>query len=396
MSGIRFSNYAQLNTYEILATTLSTVGTTTVVNNTTSTIGNWGATTITGTFASGGSNPGSLDNSATLGTAQGQRTTLIADIDTYRSTLPQVLVSTTGTIPGGGSYQPNTDYFSQASSITYSGGTITFDAGVLGSSAQFFITADASITFANVTAINLLNGANAANIFITTRTATLSFTGTSPSAINGNLISGAAISFANSSTINGKIIGTTVSLSGTPNTANALDQPAVICFNKGTKILCVEDGVEVYRLIEDIKLGDLVKTHGHGDLPVEYIEHGAMINNPNVFHECMYRLPSKNPEFEDLVVTGGHGILKETLSEEEILADHDWFTRLAADSHIDGLFLQRAGFCKEFVQLTDNDQYIFYHLSLKGEEGRRYGIWANGVLSESTYKRDMIRAFGCQ
>jgi hypothetical protein len=190
---------------------------------------------------------------------------------------------------------------------------------------------------------------------------------------------------------------TNIEFNDTLTTTNAnysLQNSAPICFNKGTKILCFDNGEEVYRLIEDLKVGDLVKTYGHGYLPIEYIQHGSMINNPDIWNECMYRLPSTNPEFEDLIVTGAHGILKEYLSDEEIDADYKWFANHTRQSRIDGIFLQRAAFCKEFIQEVNTDEYTYYHLSLKGEEGRRYGIWGNGVLTESTFKREMLRAFG--
>ena len=167
-----------------------------------------------------------------------------------------------------------------------------------------------------------------------------------------------------------------------------------ICYNKGTKILVVEDGQELYKSIELLQPGDLVKTYLHGDLPIEFINSKRVINNPNVWSESMYRLPSTDPEHDDLVVTGGHGILKPVLTRQEISADKRWFIRNQRYSKIDNMYLQRAAFCKEFIQLTDKQEYTYYHLSLKSnDENRRYGIWANGILSESTFKSDMLKIF---
>jgi surface protein len=162
-----------------------------------------------------------------------------------------------------------------------------------------------------------------------------------------------------------------------------------ICYNKGTKILC-EGG---YIPIEELKPGDLVVTYLHGNIPVEIINSKKMVNNPSKWSECMYRLPSANLEFEDLIVTGGHGILKESLTREELKADTEWFEKNKMRSIIDGLYLHRAAFCKDFIKITDTDEYTYYHLVLKGRRSRRYGIWANGVLSESIFKRDMLRVF---
>ena len=152
---------------------------------------------------------------------------------------------------------------------------------------------------------------------------------------------------------------------------------APICYNRGTKILC-ENG---YRLIEDLKIGDLVQTYLHGNLPIESIKSNKMINNPDKWSECMYRLPLT--DFDDLIVTGGHGILKRTINELD--SDKTW-VKCHRFSKIDRLFLHRAAFCKDFIKIETLEQFDYYHLSLKGKKGVRYGIWANGVLSESTFK----------
>ena len=169
---------------------------------------------------------------------------------------------------------------------------------------------------------------------------------------------------------------------------------APICYNKGTKILVVENGNEIYKSIEELIPGDLVKTYLHGDLPVELINSKRFINNPEIWSESMYRLPSTNPEFEDLVVTGGHGILKSELTQQEMLADKRWFMKNKKYSYIDDMYVQRAAFCKDFIQITEKSEFVYYHVSLKSnDDNRRYGIWANGILSESTFKSDMLKTF---
>ena len=154
-----------------------------------------------------------------------------------------------------------------------------------------------------------------------------------------------------------------------------------ICYNRGTRILC-ENG---YRLIEDLKIGDLVQTYLHGNLPIECIKSNKMINNPDKWSECMYRLPLT--EFDDLIVTGGHGILKNTINNLD--SDKMWINSYRF-SKIGRLFLHRAAFCKDFIKIQTAEQFEYYHLSLKGKNNKRYGIWANGVLSESTFKSKVI------
>jgi hypothetical protein len=156
-----------------------------------------------------------------------------------------------------------------------------------------------------------------------------------------------------------------------------------VCYAAGTKILC-ENG---YRPIEELKPGDVIQTYLHGNLPIECIKSNTFINNPDKWSDCMYKMVSTNPDHEDLIVTGGHGILKERLTPEELKADIDWFNKNRRYSIIDKWYLQRAAFSKDFVKITDKKEYTYYHLSLKSKNGKRYGIWANGILSESTFKK---------
>ena len=161
-----------------------------------------------------------------------------------------------------------------------------------------------------------------------------------------------------------------------------------ICYNSGTKILCVLNEIEVYRLIEELQPGDLVKTYLHGNLPIELIKSNKMVNNPDKWADCMYSLPSDG--FNDLIVTGGHSILKRMVND---LDSGEW-VNCHRFSKIDKLFLHRAAFCKDFKKINDTNIYTYYHLSLKGRnERQRYGIWANGVLSESTFKSEMNKIF---
>ena len=59
---------------------------------------------------------------------------------------------------------------------------------------------------------------------------------------------------------------------------------------------------------------------------------------------------------------------------------------------IDDKYLLLAGFCNNFEQITEIVKFEYYHFNLKSNSDidRRYGIWANGVLSESTFKKDAI------
>ena len=105
-----------------------------------------------------------------------------------------------------------------------------------------------------------------------------------------------------------------------------------------------------------------------------------MVNNPTIFSECMYKMETT---LEDLIVTGGHGILK----KKPNVLDPDKLWVNSRFSKIDGMFLHRAAFCSEFKMLTDTNIYTYYHLTLKDKnDNKRFGIWANGILTETVNK----------
>ena len=63
------------------------------------------------------------------------------------------------------------------------------------------------------------------------------------------------------------------------------------CFNEGTKILCLNKKFEEeYIPIENLRKGDLVKSYKHGYRKIELIGKNPMINNPEKFNECMYKM----------------------------------------------------------------------------------------------------------
>jgi hypothetical protein len=94
-----------------------------------------------------------------------------------------------------------------------------------------------------------------------------------------------------------------------------------ICFGKGTDILCVHPltGKTVYKKIEHLKEGDLVKTYKRGTKRIAEIIQGEFINNPGVWHHCMYKMAKRPGMTGDLMVTGGHSILVDSLSVREEL-----------------------------------------------------------------------------
>ena len=165
------------------------------------------------------------------------------------------------------------------------------------------------------------------------------------------------------------------------------------CYNEGTLILCLNKNLqEEYIPIENLRKGDLVKTYKHGYRKIELIGKKSMINNPNKGHDCMYimKKTEENNLIDDLIITGGHSILVNELSDTEKSKQMDIWKRTYK---IDGKFLLLAAISNKFVKIENTDRYTYYHLALENDEkkNKRYGIWANGILSETTFKSHFLK-----
>lgn len=91
------------------------------------------------------------------------------------------------------------------------------------------------------------------------------------------------------------------------------------CFNHDTKILCLNKQLEEeYIPIQYLRKGDIVKTYLHGYRRIDMIGKGKLING-GTWNNCMYKMEKtdENELIEGLIVTGGHGILVDELSEKE-------------------------------------------------------------------------------
>ena len=113
-----------------------------------------------------------------------------------------------------------------------------------------------------------------------------------------------------------------------------------------------------------------------------------MINNPAVWHTCMYK--GQKAGFEPLLVTGGHGLLVDYLTEEEQAKQQKFWGR--EEVIIDDKIVMIAPVSAEFTQITDRDIYTYYHFVVEndGDNDRRYGVYANGFLTETPSKNQAV------
>ena len=169
-------------------------------------------------------------------------------------------------------------------------------------------------------------------------------------------------------------------LTSSPNNWTIFDN-GVICFLKGSKILCNTG----YIPIEELKQGMLVKTLLNGYVPIHTL-HKDTIYNPGIFtrtENSLYLLSKMMyPDlFENLVITGGHSILVDTLTETEkrVIVNSLDAIYITDDKYRLPAFLDERA-----VNYRHGGVFEIYHITLENEnEFYNYGIWANGLLVES-------------
>ena len=171
------------------------------------------------------------------------------------------------------------------------------------------------------------------------------------------------------------------------------------CFRRGTKILCLVDGEEVYQRIEELTKGTLVKTLTSGYKKLEMIGHSQMYNAGYRTKNNLYKLTNEEyPEIiEDLYLTGCHSILVDTIDFNKIqrgIHVKDGELTMNINEILGGYYITE-GKIRLMTYLDDRAQvfdetgeFEIWHLSLEHEDYyMNYGIYANGLLVESCSKR---------
>jgi hypothetical protein len=179
----------------------------------------------------------------------------------------------------------------------------------------------------------------------------------------------------------------------------------IVCFYKGTKILCLINGKDTYVPIEKIGQGTLVKTYKQGYKRVKYNVMGKLNNTKEHSIDKLFKLSKKRfPELgliEDLYVTGSHALLHDELNEREVILMKKVIQYAASNyksiynAKIEDKYKLLAYHDERFEEIMMNSVFEIYHLVLENEnENFNYGIYANGVLAESTDELTLMRMKG--
>jgi hypothetical protein len=174
--------------------------------------------------------------------------------------------------------------------------------------------------------------------------------------------------------------------------------PTPICFLEGSKILCFNLSTykEEYLPIEKLRRGMFVKTLFDGYKRIELIG-TSKIYNPDNRIRSKYRLyrcsKADYPTLtEDLIITGCHSILVHQLSDQE---RRDVIELQGATFVTDRLYRLPACCDQKASPYEEEGLFNIWHLSLEHhDQYMNYGIFANGLVVESTSKRMMLDRSG--
>lgn len=170
------------------------------------------------------------------------------------------------------------------------------------------------------------------------------------------------------------------------------------CFLEGTKILYWNKSTncEEYITIENLRKGMEVKTALNGYLKIEEIGRSTVHNfiKHKGNKDGLYKLPKDSfPElFEDLYMTGAHAKLVDNFTNDKQKND---VLELYGNIYITGN-KYRLPIClsDEAEPFNEEAEFNIWHFALEnGDYYGNYGVYANGLLVESTSIRYMKEIF---
>ena len=163
---------------------------------------------------------------------------------------------------------------------------------------------------------------------------------------------------------------------------------AIPCFKEDTKIL-TDQG---YKLIQDLRQGDLIKTLKHGFVPINMIgkreiDHlASSIRIKDQLYRCTQDKYPEIMENDDLILTGCHSILVDKFKDDK---ERERTIEINGDTYITDRKYRLPACADERAAVYEiQGTYMIYHLALDHDDYyMNYGIYANGLLVETCSKR---------
>ena len=157
---------------------------------------------------------------------------------------------------------------------------------------------------------------------------------------------------------------------------------SVPCFAKNTKILT--DGG--YKYIQDLRVGDLVKTFKNDYKPIKLIGTKEIYNPSSAerIKDQLYKCSTKdyNELFEDLIITGCHSILVGRFVDDK---QRNKTIEVNGNTFVTDGKYRLPACADDRAQIYEKEgQFTVYHFALEhADEYMNYGVYANGLLVET-------------
>jgi hypothetical protein len=158
--------------------------------------------------------------------------------------------------------------------------------------------------------------------------------------------------------------------------------PVVVCFMEGSLILCSDD---IYRPIETLRKGDLIKTEGHGNVAVDLMGRSTWTKSNDMKKTDQLYVYKKedNSLTQDLIVTGGHSALVDSLEHKQVKD----ILELLGSIYVTDNKIRLPACLDDRACVFEAETVQLYHICLENENTQHnYGIYANGLLVETCQK----------
>ena len=180
----------------------------------------------------------------------------------------------------------------------------------------------------------------------------------------------------------------------TSNNGWTINDAGLACVHETTDFLCYVDNEESYINIKDIKPGFLVKTYNEGYVKVKHIFKQKCFNSEkNTMKKFFVMDKSKNDLLtKDLIITGGHSVLLDNLTEEQYNKMKSSKTKYIK---VHDKYKLLAFFNEDFVGKTDKSEEIVYLLVLEADDDLKvYGVYVNGGMIIESCGMAICKQFG--